>query len=153
MNRSKKPLITITGVLGKQGSSVAKTLLADGRFAVRGITRRTDTPEARELVRRGADLVHIPLTLGYKDAFENAFRGSYGVFLMTPNLPPPATHETALGKELADAAAAACGISYTAVWRTSIKLRAEGFPRRISPTRRVSKHISVRFPFRAALST
>ncbi|EFR41896.1 NmrA family protein [Selenomonas sp. oral taxon 137 str. F0430] len=107
MNRSKKPLITITGVLGKQGSSVAKTLLADGRFAVRGITRRTDTPEARKLVRRGADLVNIPLTLGYKDAFEDAFRGSYGVFLMTPNLPPPATHETALGKELADAAAAA----------------------------------------------
>ena len=107
MNRSEKPLITIAGVLGKQGSSVAKTLLADGRFAVRGITRRTDTPEARELVRRGAELVHIPLTLGHKDAFESAFRGSYGVFLMTPNLPPPATHETALGKELADAAAAA----------------------------------------------
>ncbi|WP_431200951.1 NmrA family NAD(P)-binding protein [Mucilaginibacter sp. P25] len=33
-----------------------------------------------------------------------AFRGSEGVFLMTPGIIPLATHELALGKQLADAA-------------------------------------------------
>ncbi len=30
-----KPLITIVGILGKQGRSAANTLLKDGRFRVR----------------------------------------------------------------------------------------------------------------------
>jgi len=34
----------------------------------------------------------------------DAFRGSQGVFLMTPPIAPPATHETDLGKQQADAA-------------------------------------------------
>jgi uncharacterized protein YbjT (DUF2867 family) len=33
-----------------------------------------------------------------------AFRGSDGVFMMTPGIVPPATHEMELGKQLADAA-------------------------------------------------
>jgi uncharacterized protein YbjT (DUF2867 family) len=99
-----KPLITIVGVLGKQGRSAARTLLQSGRYRVRGITRRVDSPEARDLVEQGAELVNIPLDLGYKSEFVKAFRGSYGVFLMTPGIAPPATHEMELGKQLADAA-------------------------------------------------
>lgn len=103
-NQSEKPLITIVGVLGKQGLSAARSLLESGKFRVRGITRRIDSPEAVLLSRQGAELVSIPLDLGHKDAFVKAFRGSDGVFLMTPNIAPPATHEFPLGKELADAA-------------------------------------------------
>jgi len=99
-----KPLITIVGVLGKQGRSVAKTLLETGRYRVRGITQRHDSAEAVHLVEQGAELVSIPLDLGNKKDFVEAFRGSYGVFMMTPNIAPPQTHEFALGKELADAA-------------------------------------------------
>lgn len=99
-----KPLITIVGVLGKQGRSTAHTLLASGRYRVRGITRRTDSPEARNLEAQGLELVSIPLAPGNGKAFEDAFRGSDGVFLMTPNIVPPASYELDLGKELADAA-------------------------------------------------
>lgn len=99
-----KPLITIVGVLGKQGRSAAHTLLQSGRYRVRGITRRIDSPEALDLVQQGAELVNVPLDLGYKSEFVKAFRGSHGVFLMTPGIIPPATHEMELGKQLADAA-------------------------------------------------
>jgi len=99
-----KPLITIVGILGKQGRSVAKTLLETGRYRVRGITRRFDSAEAVHLAEKGAELVSIPLVAGYKKDFVEAFRGSYGVFMMTPNIAPPQTHEFELGKELADAA-------------------------------------------------
>ncbi|GAA4198731.1 hypothetical protein GCM10022289_07940 [Pedobacter jeongneungensis] len=99
-----KPLITITGVLGKQGISVARTLLNSGRYRVRGITRRIDSPEALNLIEKGAELISIPLDLGYEKDFVEAFRGSDVVFMMTPNIAPPQTHEFDLGKQLADSA-------------------------------------------------
>lgn len=102
--KSSKPLVTIVGVLGKQGYSVAQTLIQSGQYQVRGITRRLDSPEAISLTEQGVELVSIPLNLGYKKDFVQAFRGSYGVFLITPGIVPPNTHEFALGKELADAA-------------------------------------------------
>ena len=104
MTEKNKPLITIVGVLGKQGRSAARTLLQSGRYRVRGLTRRVDSPEALSLAKQGAELVNVPLDLGYKQDFVEAFRGSDGVFMMTPGIVPPATHETELGKQMADAA-------------------------------------------------
>jgi uncharacterized protein YbjT (DUF2867 family) len=104
MTTQHKPLITIVGILGKQGRSAARTLLQSGRYRVRGITRRIDSPEALSLTEQGVELVSIPLHLGHKKAFAEAFRGSDGVFLMTPGIIPPDTHEAELGKQLADAA-------------------------------------------------
>jgi uncharacterized protein YbjT (DUF2867 family) len=104
MKQKDKPLITITGVLGKQGYSAARTLLQSGLYRVRGITRRIDSPEALSLAEQGAELISIPLDLGYKKDFVEAFRGSYGIFMMTPSIVPPQTHEFELGKQLADAA-------------------------------------------------
>lgn len=104
IKQTDKPLITIVGVLGKQGRSAAHTLLQSGRYRVRGITRRVDSPEALSLAGQGAELVSLPLDLGYKKEFVEAFRGSQGVFLMTPSIVPPLTHEFELGKQLADAA-------------------------------------------------
>lgn len=104
MKQNEKPLITIVGVLGKQGLSAARSLLESGRYRVRGITRRIDSPEAQSLTRQGAELISIPLNLGYKKDFVEAFRGSDGVFMLTPSIAPPQTHETELGIQLADAA-------------------------------------------------
>lgn len=104
MKQKDKPLITVVGILGKQGYSVAKTLLQSGQYRVRGITRRVDSPAALKLVAKGAELVNLPLDLGYKEDFVAAFRGSDGVFLVTPGIAPPLTHEMELGKQLADAA-------------------------------------------------
>jgi uncharacterized protein YbjT (DUF2867 family) len=103
-SKKNKPLITIVGILGKQGSSVAHTLLQSGRYRVRGITRRIDSPNAIKLINQGVELISVPLDLGYKKDFVEAFKGSYGVFMLTPNIPPPQIHEFELGKELADAA-------------------------------------------------
>ncbi len=99
-----KPLITIVGVLGKQGNGAAHTLLKSGHYRVRGITRRVNSPEALKLADKGVELISIPLDLGYKEDFVQAFRGSHSVFLLTPSIAPPLTHEFELGKDLADAA-------------------------------------------------
>ena len=51
-----------------------------------------------------AELMTVPLEVGHKGELVNAFRGSRGVFLMTPPIAPPETHEMELGKQQADAA-------------------------------------------------
>lgn len=104
VTQKDKPLITIVGVLGKQGQSAARTLLQSGRYRVRGITRRVDSPEALNLIQQGADLISLPLDMGYQKDYVKAFTGSDGIFIMTPNIAPPQTHEFELGKQLADAA-------------------------------------------------
>jgi nucleoside-diphosphate-sugar epimerase len=104
MSQNSKPLITVVGALSKQGRSTAHTLLESGRYRVRALTRRVDAPEAQSLARLGAELVAVPLELGRQKDLVNAFRGSHGAFLMTPPIAPPATHETELGKQQADAA-------------------------------------------------
>jgi uncharacterized protein YbjT (DUF2867 family) len=99
-----KPLITVTGVLGKQGRSAVQTLLESGLYRVRGTTRRVDSPEARSLAAQGVELLSLPLDVGYQQEYSKAFRGSDGVFMMTPSIAPPHTHEYELGKQLANAA-------------------------------------------------
>jgi uncharacterized protein YbjT (DUF2867 family) len=104
VTQKDKPLITITGILGKQGRSAAHTLLQSGSYRVRGIIRRIDWPEALTLAEQGVELVSLPLDLGYQKDYAKAFRGSDGVFMMTPSIAPPLTYEFELGKQLADAA-------------------------------------------------
>jgi uncharacterized protein YbjT (DUF2867 family) len=101
---NSKPLITVVGALSKQGRSVAHSLLDSGKYRVRALTRRVDAPEAQALAKQGAELVNVPLELGHTKDLVQALRGSQGVFLMTPPIMPPATHETELGKQLADTA-------------------------------------------------
>lgn len=104
MSPTNKPLITIVGALSKQGRSAARALLQSGSYRVRALTRRVDSAEAQSLAREGAELMNVPLELGHKQSLVTAFSGSHGVFMMTPPIAPPATHEAELGRELADAA-------------------------------------------------
>jgi hypothetical protein len=104
MQPEQKPLVTIVGALSKQGRSVAYTLLHSGRYRVRALTRRVDTPEAQRLAADGAELRSFSLEVGQKQALTDAFAGSHGAFLMTPPIAPPQTHEAQLGMEMADAA-------------------------------------------------
>lgn len=117
MTATDKPLITVAGASSKQGRSVANTLLASGRYRVRALTRRTDSPPIHQLAERGAEIVVAPLELGHQAEFTAAMRGSHGAFLMTPPTtpaPPPDQPELALGRELTDAAHAA-GVQHV-VW-------------------------------------
>lgn len=104
MSSESKPIVAIVGSLSKQGRSVAHSLLQSGRYHVRALTGHIDSPEALRLAKQGAELVPVPLAIGNKKDFIKAFEGSYGAFLMTPGVVPPATYEFDIGRELADAA-------------------------------------------------
>ncbi|TNV17942.1 NmrA/HSCARG family protein [Buttiauxella sp. B2] len=108
MSANNKPLIAVVGALSKQGRSVVRSLLKSQHYDVRALTRRIDSPEAQELASLGAQLMAVPLELGHKADFIQAFKGAHGVFMMTPGITPEAvhaqTHETELGKQIADAA-------------------------------------------------
>lgn len=115
MQMNTKPLITVVGALSKQGRSVVSSLLESQRYRVRGLTRSISSPEARELIESGAELIQVPLLTGHKKEFIEAFKGAEGVFMITPGIPPEApfapTHERELGREIADAAMEA-GVQY-----------------------------------------
>jgi uncharacterized protein YbjT (DUF2867 family) len=76
MSSNEKKLIAVTGATGQQGGGVVHALRAGGEFRVRALTRNPDAHGqlADEVVQ--ADLDH-PETL------EAAFKGAYGVFLVT----------------------------------------------------------------------
>lgn len=101
---SAAPLVALAGGTSKQGRSVVRTLLADGRFRVRALTRDPSSPQARELARLGADVVVAPLEPGHDDEWLAALTGARNAFLVTPPTAPENSREYELGCRLADAA-------------------------------------------------
>lgn len=99
-----KPLIVVTGATGQQGGSVAKFLLEDGSFKIRGTTRNVESTKAKGIVLRLSPsspksaitlLLIVYLELAAKgvevvqadfddlESLKKAFKGAYGVFGMT----------------------------------------------------------------------
>jgi len=75
--------IAVIGATGAQGGGLVRAILGDAnrRFAVRAITRNTDSDKARALAAAGAELV-----VGDADdpaSLERAFAGAHGAFLVT----------------------------------------------------------------------
>jgi uncharacterized protein YbjT (DUF2867 family) len=101
MPPNSKPLVTVVGATSKQGRSVVDSLLQSGRYRVRALTRKTGTSEAQSLAAKGAELIAVDV--GRKESLVEAFRGSYGTFLMTPPM-APGSGEVEAGKRQADAA-------------------------------------------------
>jgi uncharacterized protein YbjT (DUF2867 family) len=80
---SEKMTIAVVGATGAQGGGLVRAILADPerRFAVRAITRKTDSDKARALAAGGAEVV-----AGDADdppSLERAFAGAHGAFLVT----------------------------------------------------------------------
>ncbi|KAI9897341.1 hypothetical protein N3K66_007197 [Trichothecium roseum] len=79
-----KKLITILGITGTQGGSVAERFLAPSNassWRVRGVTRNPASPKAQALTARGVEMVkadHDNL-----DALRAAFSGSHAIFAVT----------------------------------------------------------------------
>jgi hypothetical protein len=101
------PLITVVGASSKPGRSVVDSLSRSGRYQVRALTRRLDTALVQQWRAAGVDVRAVGLQPGMQRDLTAALRGSYGAFLMTPNIFPPDDYEFELGREQADAALAA----------------------------------------------
>src|ERR1700722_629833 len=108
MLSNDKRLIAVTGATGQQGGGVVHALQAGGKFRVRALTRNPDK------YRDPADEV-VKADLDRPETLEAAFKGAYGVFLVT-NFREAGTNEP---KQAAAAvrAARAAGVKHF-VWST-----------------------------------
>lgn len=103
-------LVTVFGATGNQGGSVARSLLKNKDFSVRGITRNPGSDAAKALASLGAEIVKAD---GFnKDEMKAAFNGSWGAFVNTQSEDPSVTQSDGpndfdLGKSIVDAAAEA----------------------------------------------
>jgi uncharacterized protein YbjT (DUF2867 family) len=73
--------ILVFGATGAQGGSVARNLLSRGKFNVRAITRKTDSPAAQALRELGAEIVQGDLD--DPASLRAALEGCYGAFGVT----------------------------------------------------------------------
>jgi uncharacterized protein YbjT (DUF2867 family) len=80
MNMNRKTIL-VFGATGAQGGSVARNLLERGRFAVRAITRKTESPAAQALRDLGAEVVQGDLD--DPASLVAALEGCYGAFGVT----------------------------------------------------------------------
>src|SRR6202521_3189690 len=76
MSPNDRKLIAVIGATGQQGGGVVRALQASGEFKVRALTRNPD--KHRQL----ADEV-VKADLDRPETLEAAFKGAYGVFLVT----------------------------------------------------------------------
>ncbi len=76
MLSNDKKLIAVTGATGQQGGGVVHALQAGGQFNVRALTRNPDKYHER------ADEV-VKADLDRPETLAAAFKGAYGVFLVT----------------------------------------------------------------------
>lgn len=112
-----KKIIAVTGATGAQGGGLARAILADatGPFALRAITRKPESPTARELAAAGAEVV--PGDLDDADSLARAFDGAYGAYCLTNFWEHfSAEREIQQGRNLAEAAKRA-GVRHT-IWST-----------------------------------
>ncbi|EJU01366.1 NADP-binding protein [Dacryopinax primogenitus] len=95
-------LVVVCGATGGQGGSVVKALLADGRFAIRGLTRDVDSAASKALAAQGVEMVFgLPAD---KDTLLKAFKGAYAVFGVTiPGFVPGPPNDYDQGKNIVDA--------------------------------------------------
>lgn len=96
--------ILVVGATGAQGGSVARALLARNQYAVRALTRKTDSPAAQALREAGAEIVQGDLD--DPASLRAALEGVYGVFGVT-NFWEHFDKEEVHGRNLVEAVAAA----------------------------------------------
>ena len=137
-----KNLIVVTGATGKQGGAAARELLAKGH-KVRAMTRKPDSPAAREIAKLGAEVVAGDLD----DAasLERSLAGAWGVFAVQNTWEAGVQREEEQGKRIAEIArrqgvqhyvysSVASAHRNTGIphfdnkWRVEEKVRALGLP-------------------------
>ncbi|KAF8472850.1 NMRAL1 protein [Kalaharituber pfeilii] len=105
---SDKKVLVIFGATGKQGGSIIQSIQDDPRtastFAIRGITRDANKPNALALKEKGVEVVTADME--DKESLKKALKGAYAVFVVTNYWEHlDAKRETQQGKNVADVAA------------------------------------------------
>lgn len=72
-------IIAVVGATGNQGGAVARSLLQNPAFKVRGITRNTSSDASQNLVAAGADIVQAS-ALNHQEMVA-ALRGAEGLYI------------------------------------------------------------------------
>jgi uncharacterized protein YbjT (DUF2867 family) len=82
-DRTGKKIIAVVGATGAQGGGLARAILdhPEGGFAARALTRDPDSPAARALAARGAEVVRADVD--DEASLERAFAGAHGAFCVT----------------------------------------------------------------------
>lgn len=112
------PVVAVVGISGAQGGSVARALLKDGGYCVRGLTRSVSSEKSRELFSYDNATAHLALKEGdYTDevVLERLFTGADVAFVVT-NFWDPATQgrELEIGLRMASVAHS-CGVQHL-IW-------------------------------------
>lgn len=78
-----KKIIAVLGATGTQGGGLVRAILADatGGYAVRAVTRKTDSDKGKALAKAGAEVVAADMD--DEKSLEKAFEGAHGVFVVT----------------------------------------------------------------------
>ncbi|KAF5024821.1 hypothetical protein F66182_3060 [Fusarium sp. NRRL 66182] len=103
-----KKLLTVFGVTGNQGGSVANYVLDDRelsqQYSVRGITRSASNPKAQALESRGASIIEADLDK--PSTLVHALDGTHALFFLTNTQPGAQSREIELrqAKSLLDEA-------------------------------------------------
>lgn len=132
-----KKFVLVTGATGNQGGAVARALIAEGH-RVRALTRRTDSPKARDLARLGAELA-----VGNFDTPETLSRAVSGVdavFAMGTPFAGGVEVETRQTIAIVDAAKAV-GVPHLVYSSVSDADRKTGIPH-FDSKYKVEKHIT-----------
>ncbi len=80
---NEKKIIAVIGSTGAQGGGLVNAILndPDGDFAVRAITRNTNSDKAQALKDKGVDVVEADID--NLESLKNAFKGAYGAYCVT----------------------------------------------------------------------
>ena len=78
-----KKIIIVVGATGAQGGGVARAILSDpaGSFTARVLTRDANSDKAKELAKRGAEVVAADID--DVESLKRAFQGAYGAYCVT----------------------------------------------------------------------
>lgn len=79
-------VVTVIGATGVQGGSVVRSLLKEGGYAIRAITRNIQSEAAKELASQGAEI--IKADLNDQESLVQAFEGSHAIFAVTDFFEP-----------------------------------------------------------------
>jgi uncharacterized protein YbjT (DUF2867 family) len=127
--------VLVTGATGKQGGAVARLLLEHGH-TVRALTRTPESPPAKALAEKGAELVKGDTT--DRASLDSAARGVDAVFSVSTPFGAGPPSETKQGVTVADAAkAAGAFLLYTSVANADKKTGIPHFDSKFE----VEKHI------------